>query len=230
MDLYALAQNAAGLAKDVFVSLRQILKSPEMGKAAARAEQAAAGVIAAGQDVARASRAAQQIYEELATQIKAYKVLNRKTQAFNRKVREIVGLKLSDREYVGIRLDAQHIVEARWYAKFPKDFEKAFGWKSAEEMEAIALHTEWHIRSGEKLSTNLNLRGAEREPSLTKALQDYLQNAQTAPDGALKPFTNLKEVFKAHEAFYKSYSPRLWPRLEPWFNDSMAKLAVLNSP
>jgi hypothetical protein len=68
--------------------------------------------------------------------------LSRKTGAFNSKVREVYGLALNDREYVGIRLDAQHIVEDVWYKRFAKDFEKAFGWKSSQEMEAIALHTE----------------------------------------------------------------------------------------
>ena len=105
-----------------------------------------------------------------------------------------------------------------------------FGWETNADMDAIALHTSWHIRSGTGLATKLNLSGAEKEASLTKALQDFLKNAQIAPDGTSRPFATLQELFQAHENFYKSYSPRLWPRLEGWFKSALERITAAGPP
>jgi hypothetical protein len=130
-------------------------------------------------------------------------------------------------QYVSMRLDAHHIVEDVWYQnkKFASDFDKVFGWKSANDMDCIALHYEWHIRSGEELG-NLGYLGAENQTSLTKALQDFLANAQLGPNGEAKPFTKLSELFQAHANFYQQYSKPLWQKLQPWFNQALAKIAA----
>lgn len=226
MDLYALVQGAAGLARGVFAGIRELRTPAQLTKAVAQAEKSTPGIIAAGKNVAKGSDEAMKIYEALATEIGAYKNLRRRTGEFNRRVRDICGLKLADTDYIAIRLDAQHIVENTWYNKFADDFKKAFGWQSGNDMDAIALHTEWHIRSGANLSTDIGLVGAEKEVSLTKALQDHLLKAQVAPDGTPKPFTNLRGLFEAHADFYQTYSPRLWPRLEEWFKARIAQLST----
>ncbi|SDC05033.1 hypothetical protein GA0111570_11611 [Raineyella antarctica] len=230
MDLYALVRGAAHLASDVLRAVRESLSATELATAAARAEKAAPGIIATGKGTSGAAREAQQIYEELATEIRAYDRLKRKTGAFNSAVRDIAGLKVSDTGYIAMRLDAQHIVEATWFEKHAAEFKRVFGWEASGDMDAIALHTEWHIRSGEKLATNLNLLGAEKEVSLTKKLQDFLKARQTAPDGSVKPFANLTELFQAHADFYRDYSPRLSQRLDGWFAQRLAQIAAAGSP
>jgi hypothetical protein len=230
MDLYALIRGAAGLARDVLATTRRFLSSGELAKVVAQTEKVVPGAIAVGKDTSAATKEAVKIYGELATEISPYRKLKRKTGAFNKQVRDVTGLSLSETGYIEMRLDAQHIVEDTWYQRFAKDFEKAFGWKSSQDMDAVSLHTTWHIRKGENLATDLNLLGAEKEVSLTKALQDHLAKAQLAPDGTARPFTNLEQLFKAHADFYKTYSPRLWPRLEKWFDEAAIKLASLKTP
>lgn len=229
-DLSALIRGASRMVGDAMVAIRDSVSSVMMVRAIAQAEKVAPGIVAAGKGVAGAAKEAMNIYEELAVEINAYKRLRRKTGAFNNRVRDITGLKLTDTEYIKIRLDAQHIVEDTWHEKFAPELKRIFGWETSKDMDAIALHTSWHIRSGQGLATKLDLVGAGKEVSLTKALQDFLKNAQKAPDGTTMPFANIQQLFQAHEDFYKSYSPRLWPRLQGWFNDALQRIAAAGPP
>src|SRR4028119_1906830 len=63
-------------------------------------------------------------------------------------------------------------------------------------------------------------------PTRTMVRREH-ERAQKAPDGTIKAFTSLEDLFKAHADFYKSYSPQLWSRLEPWFEESMRELKKL---
>lgn len=216
-DLAAIASRGAGaLVSEARLVLSDAERSSVLAKVATKApklEEAAAGV-------SKAKSAAVKLYEDLATEIAPYSRLRLKTGAFNSEVRETLGLSLSDVEYVELRLDANHIVKGEMYKQFGPEFRKVFGWERAEDMDAMALHTEWHIRSGERLNTRLNLKGAENERSLSYAMDTYIDNWQQAHG----PFKNLEEVFVAHREFYKGYSPRLFERLDGWFTQKLAMI------
>ena len=157
---------------------------------------------------------ASQLYKELAESIQPYRALKEKTGEFNRLVRELHDLGLRDAEYVGLRLDAHHIIENTWYKAFAKDFQAVFQWHSGADMDAVALHTELHIRSGDKMAQNLQLLGAEGYSSLTKALQDFLEQERARAGGR---FRSLADLIEAHERFYPQRQQKYWPRLQAWF-------------
>jgi hypothetical protein len=154
------------------------------------------------------------LYKQLAETIQPYRTLKEKTGEFNRLVRELHQLGLGDAEYVGLRLDAHHIVENTWYKAFAKEFQAVFQWSSGADMDAIALHTELHIRSGDNMAQNLGLLGAEGYSSLTKSLQDFLEKDKARSGGA---FRSVHELFEAHERFYRLHQQKYWPRLQSWF-------------
>jgi len=218
-DLVAAGLRAAGT---VVSDTRAILSLAEQTRTLVVAEKSAAGVTAGAKAVAQTKNAAVVLYEELATDIQAYSKLRVKTGAFNSEVRELVGCSLTDVEYVKVRLDANHIVKGEMYDAHAADFERFFGWTKADDMDAMAMHTEWHIRSGEKLKTKLNLLGAENEKSFSHALDTHIDTWQKTHG----PFQSLEQVFVAHEEFYKAYSPRLYEKLKPWFAQ---KLAVIRA-
>jgi hypothetical protein len=193
--------------------------------AAQLASRMVPGAIEAGNEAAQGVKAAVRIYENVSYKIAAYKDLLKDTGAFNKTVRDVAGYAVYDLQYQFMRLDAHHLVESNWYnyRNFGAELKDVFGWKSADEMDAIALHAEWHGRSGEKLG-KLGYLGAENETSLTEALRKYLREAQVGPDGKPKPFTKLSELFQAHANFYKTYSPQLWQKVEAWFNQKIQEL------
>lgn len=215
-DLARTARGVQGLAGQA----RMSLTSAERASAVANVQRSAPALATAASGVSQAERAAMRIYEELATEIASHTKLKKKTGAFNREVRDIYGLTASSVEYVSLRLDAHHIVKGSMFKDFPAEFTRAFGWKKAGDMDCVALHTEWHIRSGEKLRTNLKLHGAEREKSLSYALDTYIAKWQR-DNGK---FSKLEDVFVAHEEFYRGYSSRLHQQLEPWFTAALAKI------
>jgi len=67
---------------------------------------------------------------------------------------------------------------------------------------------------------------AEDKKSLSKALEGYVAKAQIGPSWTSKPFSSLNDLFQAHADFYQNYSRRLWEKVQPWFNQAMAKIAA----
>jgi hypothetical protein len=169
---------------------------------------------------------AAQLYKELSANIEPYRTLKETTGEFNRLVRELHKLGLQDAEYVGLRLDAHHIVENTWYSTYSKQFERAFGWRSGGDMDAIAIHTELHIRSGDRMAENLQLLGAEGHSSLTKILHDFLERERMRVGGR---FRSLHELFDAHERFYRQELKTYWPRLQNWFDLKRAKVRAVSA-
>lgn len=113
----------------------------ELVRAIAQAEKVAPGIVAAGKGLAGSAKDAQNIYEQLAVEIRAYKRLNKKTMAVNRAVRDIAGLKLADTGYVEMRLDAQHIVEATWHTRNsrPNSRESSGGRSAMTWMRSLSI-------------------------------------------------------------------------------------------
>jgi hypothetical protein len=86
-------------------------------------------------------------------------------------------------------------------------------------MRAVAIHYEFHIRSGANMAQYHGLLGAEREISLTTQIQNALDEVQKN-----KPFAKLLDVFEAHEQFYKNKVPLLWKVISDEFLTMKAKL------
>ncbi len=53
-----------------------------------------------------------------------------------------------------------------------------------------------------------------------------MAKAQIGPSWTSKPFSSLNDLFQAHADFYQNYSRRLWEKVQPWFNQAMAKIAA----
>ena len=229
LDLYAFFKGAIAFSKGIVFEAKSIITNTELSKASYKIEKISTGITTMGKEVAGATKETIKIYEDLATDIRSYKKLKRKTGSFNQNIREIFSIKETNTEFVEIQLDAHHIVENTWYSKFSKDFEKIFNWKSADEMDAISIHSSWHRRSGDGLATNLKLLGAEKEPSLSVKLQKFLAEKQIGPNKESIPFKDLNELFQAHELFYKEYCPRYSNRLDDWFKTAFQKIKDSNN-
>jgi hypothetical protein len=90
-------------------------------------------------------------YEVLSTLILPYKELRRRTNSFNRRVKDAYALTRDGSQYTGLRLDAEHFIDARFFAPFRSEL-AALGIRSPREMPAFAVHYEYHLRSPETLS------------------------------------------------------------------------------
>ena len=169
----ALAREAASAARD---AMRQGFRAPEAASAAAKAEEVAPGIADAAAGAANGVlRQLTAEYGELAELIEPYSINSRKTQAWGKAVRDFTGLGVKDTEYaIMLRLDSNHVIEGNYFKAFPDEFRKAFkdwpvldsrgnpvmvkgkplvrSWESAVDMDAFALHTEAHIRSGERMA------------------------------------------------------------------------------
>jgi hypothetical protein len=221
--LKAFLQSAGGSLAAFADEVARILKAAQLKSAVRLAERAAPTIVPAGTAASAAFKEAAGIYQELRGVILPYRRLRSRTLGFNERVRTLYGYSKYDIDYVKLRLDAHHIVEDEWFAPFASEFRAKLGWQTAEDMDAIALHTEWHIRSGKGLAGK-GLQGAEKEPSLSAALRQHLADQQRRPDGTTVPFKSAKEVVEAHRSFYQNYSRLLWERLSPWFDEIISKL------
>ena len=135
----------------------------------------------------------------------------------------------------GARLDAHHIIEQHTFELFKSDFE-LLGWKSPDEMPAILLETEYHIRSPRRLLGIQDGPDAPVRPnSLTRDLLSLI----------VKKHTKLEDALAAYRAYYmKAEGPFLvkgevvkpsvshWKYIGPFFDGKdglVARLARLRS-
>jgi hypothetical protein len=207
---------------DVTVRAMLLARATTRGIQVVRIETAASEAmttLAGVADKASHRTAAMRAYEAVARKTGPHRNIRRMTKHFNDLVREETGLSIHDTEYIALRLDSHHYLEKTWRKKFPLEWETKFGITSDDDMPAVAIHTEFHIRSGANMAKYHGLLGAEREVSLTKQIQEALKNAQEK-----KPFTKLLDVFEAHEQFYKEEVPKLWEVIAPEFLAMKAKL------
>jgi hypothetical protein len=233
----AFAREAAGAARQ---AMRQGFRVEELASAAAKAEQVAPGLTQKALDVGGGVlRQLTTEWGELGYRIAPYRMNSRQTGAWNKAARDFAGLSTKDIEYaISLRLDSNHILEDQWFEKFPDEFRKAFkdwavldsrgnpvivdgkplvvSWESAQDMDAFALHTEAHIRSGDRMA-ELGLRGAEGRPPLNPEMDAFFVRYRAEQLGG-KEFANLREVFEAHKRFFQEErTSTLWPRLSGWF-------------
>jgi PAS domain-containing protein len=232
------------------VTIEAPFPSEELRASAKVANESTPQLIAAAMDQgAAARRVLIEEYGRLAIDIGPYRLNSTRTMGWNAAARELTGLTSEDIEYaVSLRLDSGHIIEDQWFEKFPDDFKTVFNewpvfdsldrpaldpatgqqlvvsWNSAKDMDAIALHTEAHIRSGQRMSEVLGLMGAEGRHPLATEMADFFVARQTK-DGVFKPFATLREVIEAHEEYYQSQQAvAIWPRVSTWFARAKAAL------
>ncbi len=231
--LFASLRGVAAAATSVLLDLRNALAGTSaIAMAVKIVADVSPGISEAGNEAAQGVKEAIRIYNDVAYRIAPYKVLTRQTRAFNSTVRNVAGYGLWDEQYLSMQLNAHHLVKDEFFKTFAADFKKVFGWQSANDMDTIALHYEWHISSPEALSQSKSkYRGfqyiaKEDRLSLSKALDKYLESAQQGPDGTAKPFAKLSELVQAHADFYKNYSSPLWQKVQPWFSQALAQIAA----
>jgi hypothetical protein len=104
------------------------------------------------------------------------------------------------KEYLSLRLDAQHIVEQRAFAKkeWGKDW-ALLGWKSTNDMPAIPVMHEWHIRSPKNLMgmDDVYLDAAEKPIQDVFSLTDEMEKALK-----LDKFAKPEDYLRALSTFY----------------------------
>jgi hypothetical protein len=215
LQLQALARSLLRAGRKLLLNLNvagkveALLKGAEELRAAARA-------------VKEVEKEAQRLYQQLADEIASYNKLNRLTGDFNRCVRATLvkeGTALGPEvEYIGLRLDADHILEGRTFSWFEKEF-KALGWASSKEMDALAVHTEFHIRSGSGLTDAFNIADDTfvGESSLTKLKMDFIGKDP-------KKYPNVLSFVEKYEEFYQTQAPQYYPKVSAWFTDLKAKI------
>jgi hypothetical protein len=214
--LYGIVEGAAKAAgRSALSTLRMQSKSQEIARFTQTMNAVDPDALLAGRRVATTQLEVNLLYERLARRIKAHRLMKGETAAFNKGGCHVYGYGRFDVDYISMQLDSHHIVEARHYDKFAADLRKHFGWNSSEDMDAIAIHTEWHIRSGRNMARDLAWVGAENELSLTADLTKFVNKRNPS---------TVRHLFEAHRDFYKDYSPRLFETLGPWFD---AKLKLL---
>lgn len=234
--------SAVLVAMDVRSLARSLVK---MGHSLMEVPEAAAalkGVVARSGELGRGAKAlklieeeAERLYQKLAREIKPYKHLKKQTGEFNRHVaahvafadQSTLGVQI---EYIGLRLDADHILEDRVFDAYAAEFRK-LGWSSADDMPSIAIHTEYHIRSGEGMTDVFHIQdtGITGKTSLTEAKLKHFPHASEIR----QKYPTLLRLVEGYEEFYKGQRAvvngrtieGLWPRLEPWFASIKAEIA-----
>jgi hypothetical protein len=102
-------------------------------------------------------------------------------------------------------------------------------WESAEDMDAIAIHTEAHIRSGTQMAKQ-GLVGADGRPPLAPEMKRFFAQYRQDRLGG-RQFASLREVVEAHKRFYQEErTSSLWPRLSAWFSRVDAAMAAAGVP
>lgn len=223
----------------------------ELAAAATLVEKQAPGITASAAATST-STIGQLVHEygEFDIRISPYNSMNKQTGAWHKAVQAYTGLTTKDVEYaVSLRLDAQHIIGAKYFRQFLDQFKKVFtdwkvcdslgnpvldraanpltvSWQSEVDMDALALHSEEHIRSGDRMSENLKLFGFEGIEPLDPRMDKFFEKLQQG-----KPFQNVREVIEAHKRFYQEeHTSGIWPRVSKWFERAEQALEKAGYP
>jgi hypothetical protein len=134
-------------------------------------------------------------YSELSRKIEPYKDLVKETNEFNRVVKALYPEEVGPHGRVknaDLRLDAHHIIEEETYKYFADNF-KRLGFDSPQDMPAMAIGYEAHIRSPRTL-----LDSTKEWKSLTKELKEQIDPAN---------YENLEGLINAYKGYY---SETMW--------------------
>jgi hypothetical protein len=145
-------------------------------------------------------RLAAVLFERQTNHVDRYAALKAESKAYDQLVK-----RLFPDDYASLRIDDHHIFEARTYDKFKKTWQ-LLGWKSADDMPAIALMYELHIRAPKQLLPDINVWVFDEEnvKSLTALL---LKNIN------LDKITTTDALLDAYEDFYRR--TKIWNYVRP---------------
>jgi hypothetical protein len=132
--------------------------------------------------------------------IDRYASLRVESDAYNQLVK-----RLFPGDFPDLRIDDHHIIEARAYAKFQKTWQ-LIGWKSSDDMAAIPLMTEFHIRSPKTLLPDIKGGLALKDDftSLTNILQASVD---------LNKIKTTDQLLNAYEDVYRK--TKIWDSVKP---------------
>lgn len=136
------------------------------------------------------------LYDRQSGLIDRYANLRVESDAYNQLVQ-----RLFPGDYpTNLRIDDHHLIEDRTYTKFQKIWQ-LIGWKSADDMAAIPLMYEFHIRSPKTLLPGIKtgLDDGTNLKSLTGLLKDAIK---------LDKINNTDQLLNAYEDFYRSYATK----------------------
>jgi hypothetical protein len=152
------------------------------------------------------------LLDQTAGTVDSYDKLNLETGTFNALVKQ-----LYPKDFPSLRVDAHHIIEDRTYERF-RDTWKLLGWESAEDMPAIPLMYEYHIRSPKRLPRIEELGKKKDIKSLSKELESAIK---------LDKFTSPEELIDAYMRFYQKEA--IWKDVRPVLEAVQYEISVRRS-
>lgn len=130
--------------------------------------------------------------------IDRYGDLKRETYALNALTK-----RLYPDDFGSLRVDAQHVVEQRAFEKFKADW-KLLGWNSVEDMPAMPVMWEWHIRSPGKLPGFETAEGMYKLPKSQIPIEEVKSLTKELFDAAdIQKIKTAEELLNAYRAFYE---------------------------
>jgi hypothetical protein len=125
--------------------------------------------------------------------------------------------RLYPNDYVFLRVDAHHVIEERTYDKFRAGWQM-LGWESAEDMPALPLMYEYHIRTPKHLPGIEDLAKKNDWTSLSADLRTHINlDAIDSPEALLR----------AYAAYY--FRQKIWKDVEPVLRAVERQISVAKS-
>ena len=124
---------------------------------------------------------------------------------------------LYPKDYPSLRTDAHHVIEDRAYEKF-KDAWKLIGWDSPNDMAAIGVLYEFHIRSPKRLPGIAELGKQEDMLSLTQELLHAID---------LSKIDTPEQLIAEYRKYY--YTTELWKKTAPVLDRVERQLSLAKS-
>jgi hypothetical protein len=159
-------------------------------------------MIASPSEFSKFEKLAAVLFERQAQHIDRYAALRIEIDAYNQLVQ-----RLYPHDYpTGLRVDAHHIIEERTYTKFARIWQ-SIGWRTSDDMAAIGLMYEFHIRSPKTLPGLRRWAVKEDVKSLTNELKAAI------PESRINKLNTVYELLNEYEEFYRG-TP-IWKDVKP---------------
>ncbi len=138
------------------------------------------------------------LFSHIAGTSDSYDDLLAETKTFNALIK-----RLYPDDFPSLRIDAHHIIEGRAYENFAETW-KLLGWESANDMPAIPLLYEFHIRSPKRLTGMQELVKKGDITSLSRQLLTTIK---------LEKINSPEELIKSYIAYYSKTA--IWKDVRP---------------
>lgn len=178
-------------------------------------------------------------YLRVARKNAPYGKLNNETAQVNALWSRLLDLMGLPSTRTAFRLDAQHIFDNDFREKLKDepDFKQAFqvlGWTDRDSMPAVALETEFHIRTGTEISKEMGWADIKPFPPLTALIKQHVGNLDQY-ETFEQLLNKLEAVYRWRGEFYSEEHKKtfvvdspLWPHVEKTFVDIRKKLKLPN--